>query len=377
MEQTIGFFYLKTGGGHISGAKAISSKISKIHPEKINCILHNGFEKGVPFSSIFFEDGYSLTSNYFATLYLLFYRLTGSRKLLKIWKRFFSIFITRNIVKFLRENEITKVVCLHEILITFIREAINIVNPDMKLITIVMDPFTAHPIWFFEKDTELIVFSEKLRREAAQKYGFAPERIHKFPLFLSGDFDTPYTEERKKRIKEKLGIPQEKKIVLIAGGGEGLKSAVKIVYRFIKKDFKEHIIVVCGKNRKLRICLEDMARYYKFKNIHIFGFVSIMPDLMNVSDCIIAKSGPATIMEALSIGKPLILSTYVRGQELGNMLFVKMSKCGWYLPKSKNVVEQADKVLSDAALQKDLKERISGLKIKNGLDDIAEFIVGF
>lgn len=377
MKQTIGFFYLKTGGGHISGAKAISDKIIKLYGEETNCILHNGLENIFPFFPFFFEEGYSLTSNYFVSLYLWFYRVTSSFIFLRIWKRFFSIFITRKLIRFLRENDITKAVCLHEILIPFIRDAINTVNPDIKLITIVMDPFTAHPTWFFEKNTELIVFSEKLRKEAIQKYGFKPEQIHKFPIFLSDRFNKPYGEEQKMLVRKRLGILEEKKIVLIAGGGEGLKAAGKIVFRFIKRDFREHIIVVCGKNRKLRIYLENLVKYYKFKNIHIFGFVSFMPDLMNIAECIIAKSGPATIMEALSIGKPLILSSFVRGQELGNMLFVNINKCGWYLPKSKDVVLQTEKILNDRELQNKLKERISNLKIKNGVDDIARFIVDF
>ena len=82
-----------------------------------------------------------------------------------------------------------------------------------------MDPFTAHPLWFFEKNTELVVFSQKVRKEATEKYGLDPKRIHQFPLMLSEQFDQPYSQEQIIAVKKRLGIPQNKKIVLIAGGG--------------------------------------------------------------------------------------------------------------------------------------------------------------
>ena len=98
-----------------------------------------------------------------------------------------------------------------------------------------------------------------------------------------------------------------------------------------------------------------------------------MPALMNIADCIISKSGPATIMESLSLRKPLILSNYVRGQELGNVLFVKLNNVGWYLPKVLSAVKKTEELLS-GKIQFSQKN-IEALNIKNGVKDIAHFIM--
>ena len=372
MCEIIGFFYLKTGGGHASGARSLKDKISSLYPNS-KCVLYNPFEKKAFLSSLFFETGYFITSNYLSLCYLLFYRLTSYKIVLNFCRFAYRTFFVRRFVRFLKKEKVTRVVCLHEILIPHLREAINIVDPSIKLITIVMDPFTAHPVWFFEKNTHLVVFSSKLEREAIEKYHFEKNNVHKFSLMLSDTFALPYSIEENRKIRENFGIPQENKVVLIAGGGEGLRNALRLVLIFIKRNFKGHVLVVCGKNKKLKKIIDIAVARYKASNIHVFGFVSFMPELMNIADCVISKSGPATIMETLSLQKPLILCSYVRGQELRNMLFVKLNKVGYYLPSSYNAVVKTEEILSNS--MEEIQENIKKLNIKNGVEDIARFVM--
>ncbi len=372
MCETIGFFYLKTGGGHASGARSLKDKIISLYPDA-KCVMYNPFEKRALLSSLFFEKGYFITSNYLSLCYLLFYRLTSYKVMLKFCRFSYRTFFVRRFVRFLKKEKVTRVVCLHEILIPHLREAIDIVDPSIKLITIVMDPFTAHNSWFFEKNTHLVVFSSKLEKEAIEKHKFDKELVHRFSIMLSQKFDKPYSMEEKIKTREKFGIPQDSKVVLIAGGGEGLRNALRLVHIFIKRNFKGHILVVCGKNKKLKKILDVTIAHYQASNIHVFGFVSFMPELMNIADCVISKSGPATIMETLSLQKPLILCSYVRGQELGNMLFVKLNKAGYYLPSSNDAVIKTEEILSSS--MQEIKENIKHLNIKNGVEDIARFVM--
>ena len=372
MSETIGFFYLKTGGGHSSGAHSLKSKISQMYPDA-RCVEYDPFAKRALLSSLFFEKGYFLTSNYLGLCYLLFYRLTSYNFMLKFAQFAYRRFFVRRFVHFLKKEKVRRVVCFHEILVCHLREAIDIVDPSIKLITIVMDPFTAHPVWFYEKRTHLVVFSKKLEKEAIEKYHFSKEMVKRFSIMLSDKFDVPYTEAEKEKVKAELGISQNKKIVLIAGGGEGLRNATRILYFFLKQGVSCHVIVVCGKNKKLKKLLDAMVEHYHAKNVSIFGFVSFMPALMNIADCIISKSGPATIMESLSLAKPLILCSYVRGQELGNRLYVQIKKAGWYLPHSRDVVEKAKTVLEGNL--DELQRNIKALDIQNGVADIARFVM--
>ncbi|UTC42872.1 glycosyltransferase [Treponema sp. OMZ 857] len=377
MKQRIGFLYLKTGGGHVSGANALVTRLKEKHPDNAEYIPQNGFKSTNWVARIFFEKGYLATSNYFEPGYVAFYQLTKSKTVLTFCAWLLRPFIVKNLVTFLKAEKITKLVCLHEILIPLARIAIDRVNPNIPLISIVMDPFTAHPSWFYVKDTELIVFSRKLQKEAISHYGFKPERVHQFPIMLSRNFDRRYTPDEKITAKKKHGIPLDKKIVLVVGGGEGLKSTLAIVNAFIFQRCPAHLIVICGKNKVLKTQLEILLKTTNISNIQVFGFVSFMPDLINVSDCVITKGGPATVMETLSAGKPLILASYVRGQEFGNMLYVVNNNLGWYIPKPRKIIKKVKEIIADDSVLSSIEQKIDTMHIQNGLEPIADFIYRF
>jgi len=377
MEQRIGFLYLKTGGGHVSGANALIARLKEKYSDNAEYIPQNGFKNSNWIARIFFEKGYLATSNYFELGYVAFYQSTKPKPILTFCRWLLRPFIVKNLVIFLKAEKITKLICLHEILIPLVRIAIDRVNPNIPLLSIVMDPFTAHPSWFYTKDTELIVFSQKLQKEAVEHYGFKPERVHQFPIMLSRSFDRRYTLEEKSAAKKKHGIPFDKKIVLAVGGGEGLKSTLAIVNAFIFQRCPAHLIVICGKNKVLKTQLEILLKTTQITNIQVFGFVSFMPDLINVSDCVITKGGPATVMETLSAGKPLILASYVRGQELGNMLYVVNNNLGWYIPKPRKIIKKVKEIIADDSLLASIEKKIDAMCIQNGLESIADFIYRF
>lgn len=374
MKQRIGFLYLKTGGGHVSGANALIARLKEIYPDDAEYIPQNGFKDSNWVSRVFFEKGYAATSNYFESGYVAFYQLTKSRKVLAVYEWLLRPFLVKNIVSFLKAERITKLVCVHEILIPLAREAINRVQPDIPLISIVMDPFTAHPLWFYTKDTELIVFSQKLKKEAIERYGFQPGRVHQYPIMLSQKFNRRYTEAEKKAAKQRHGMPLDKKIVLMVGGGEGLKSTLALVNAFILQRCPAHLVVICGKNKILKTQLEILLKTTQITNIQVFGFVSAMPDFINAADCVITKSGPATVMEILSAGKPLILASYVRGQERGNKFYVTHNQLGWYIPQPRKIIKKVKEILSDSSLFTATAQKIDAMHIQNGLDGIAQFI---
>ena len=262
-------------------------------------------------------------------------------------------------------------------LIIMAQDAIKRVNPSIPLITLVTDPFTAHPLWFYIKNMELVVFSEKLRQEAIHTYNYDSSRVHTFPFMLSKSFEHRYTPEEIIAVRERIGIPPGKKVVLIAGGGEGLKNAEAIVTRFIARKRDEILIVVCGKNKLLKRLLTDIVDITGVTNVKLFGFVSFMQDLLNIADCVITKGGASTVMEVLAVGKPVIFSTFIRGQELGNVLYVVQNGAGWYIRKPGAILDQVQKILDNPSLAEEITKNIEKMGVRNGLDDVVEFIHDF
>lgn len=59
-------------------------------------------------------------------------------------------------------------------------------------------------------------------------------------------------------------------------------------------------------------------------NVHVIalGFVSRMADYMVAADVLVSKAGPGTISEAAAVSLPVMLTSYLPGQEEGNVDFV-------------------------------------------------------
>lgn len=377
MKQRIAFLYLNTGGGHVAPARALAQGLEESYSDTAEPVLVNGFSEKMRLCRYFFENGYQVSSNYFEAGYVLFYRVTEYPAAIRFGNYFVSIHGLRNMMRMLRENRITKVVCIHEILIIMARQAIDRVDPSIPLITMVTDPFTAHGLWFYVKNNDLIVFSSKLRKEAIERYGHDPDRVHCFPFILSRSFDRPYTPQEVRQAKERLGIPADRKILLIAGGGEGLKSADRIVASFLRRKRPEYLIVVCGRNKILRMQVATMVDMTRAKNVRVYGFVPFMADLLNCADCIITKGGASTVMEVLSVGKPVIFSTFIRGQELGNVLYAVHNGAGLYIKKPRKILDHAAEILDNPEVAKDMRRNALRLGIRNGLDEVLSFIHSF
>merc|ERR1711862_425822 len=69
-------------------------------------------------------------------------------------------------------------------------------------------------------------------------------------------------------------------------------------------------------------------------NVIPLGFVNQMAKYMVASDVLVTKAGPGTIAEAASVGLPVMLTSFLPGQEEGNVDFVINKQFGCYCPYS-------------------------------------------
>lgn len=372
--QRILFLYLNTGGGHISGARALKSGIESLYPREAEGFLLHGYPKHMVLDRLLMEEGYSLAINHFMPGFVLVYRMARRRGLISLSQESTAQRCAGYIANYIRKHEITKVVCLHFILEKAAQMAIRQVNPGIPLATVVMDPFTVPPIWFGVKDQDFSVFSERAREYAVSR-GVSPERISVFPLMLRKEFERPRPQEEIPALKRKYGFDPGKPLLLLAGGGDGLPHSDRIIREALSRNLDCEIVAVCGKNLLLRRLLREIRARRGAVNLRIFGFVDFMADLMTMADCVVTKGGPATVMETLALRKPLIVSYYVRGQERGNVQFVVSNKVGWYLTNPAEILDKVEEVFASPELREKLGRRIDGLNIRNGLSDISRHIM--
>jgi UDP-N-acetylglucosamine:LPS N-acetylglucosamine transferase len=103
------------------------------------------------------------------------------------------------------------------------------------------------------------------------------------------------------------------------------------------------------------------------------GFINNMAEYMVAADILISKAGPGTIAEAASVGLPVMLTSYLPGQEEGNVDFVIENEFGAFISDS-DPFGIAEEVCRWATNEKDL-QRMSVASNKVGCPNAAAEIV--
>lgn len=170
----------------------------------------------------------------------------------------------------------------------------------------------------------------------AKRLGLGDDQIRQHGLPVRPSFwQTPRPRDE---LVNELGLDPNRKTVLIVGGGDGIGSLGEIVEQ-TANELGAHlpdgaqVVAVCGKNDILRAQLE--ATEFENVQVQVCGFVKQMSDYMEVADVLVTKAGPGTIAEAAIRGLPTMLSSYLPGQEAGNVPFVVQSGFGEYSGKPK------------------------------------------
>ncbi len=373
------FLYLNTGNGHLTPARRLKESIERYYPEEdFHIDLVHGFAQSQHIARFWVETGYRVSSATNPAMYSFTYDVTQRRIPLYITKMLVSWRTTRYLYRLIKEKNYTDIVCFHFMLTPSVRRVIRRLERKINFTVVVTDPFSVHGAWFIEKDVDIVFFSEEVKKRASDAYGFPPKTLWRkqdikiFPFILSSIFKPidDYSELRKK-----LGLDPNKKMVLVAGGGEGLPNMMQLMAQFALQKFPYTIVAVCGRNKSAYTLLTNFAKIYPKMDIRALGYINNMHEYIQASDCVVTKAGASTVMEILACQKPIIFSTFIHGQELGNVQFVVRNKLGWFLRSPKAIHEKIDQLFSDAAYRKSIQENLKSISIPSDNRAISTYIV--
>jgi len=158
------------------------------------------------------------------------------------------------------------------------------------------------------------------------------------------------------KLASQLGMQAGKRTVLVIGGGDGVGKLDKIVEETAKTlsvdcPGEGQVVAICGKNRAVRQRLENAKKQWDDVHVEVRGFTSQISEYMEVADCVVTKAGPGTIAEAAIRGLPTMLSSFLPGQEAGNVPFVIRSGFGEFSKSPKVIAERVSTWLQDDELR--------------------------
>lgn len=344
-ERDVLIFYSDTGGGHRASALALEAALKRYSGGKVKTGLVDIIRRVSVWPFRYTPEAYAALGN-FPTIYKSIwevdagsssFRDTKTFQMLWYWNREpFLAYMAETIV-----SGVDMIVSVHPLINHLLAEALeeiyNGAPITMPFVTIITDLGSAHLSWFEPRVVGLFVPNDILR-SLALSYKVPAGHIFTCGLPVREGFWEEDTVP-KKTLQKSLGLEplDQPGVVLLMGGGEGFgrvfEVAVAIGECLAVNGFGQ-LVVICGRNADVKSQL-DAHPWESFGRDRprplILGFVSNVHDYMAASDILVTKAGPGSIAEAMIKGLPCLLTSFVPGQEEGNISIVREGRAGEYV----------------------------------------------
>jgi 1,2-diacylglycerol 3-beta-galactosyltransferase len=331
------FYFSDTGGGHRSAAEAVIEAINLEYKDLVTTEMVDFFKDyaPVPFNKAPAMYPYMVKA---PRVWGAGFHATDGRARARVITSTMWPIARRAARAMIRSHPADLIVTVHPFANTFALRALGKNHP--PFINVVTDMVTTHALWFDNRADLTLVPTETARLRAI-RYHISADKVCVVGLPVADRYCQPM--KKKSILRKNLDWPEEKPVVLLVGGGEGMGPLEETAKAIDTSGLDVTQVIVCGRNKRLKANLE--AHQWENRTL-IFGFTRDMPDFMRASDFIVTKAGPGTIAEALNAQLPIILYSKLPGQEDGNVTFVQEEGAGVWAPTPQDVVRTLTRWIS-------------------------------
>jgi len=321
--RRIVLLFSDTGGGHRSAAEAIAEAVEIEFPGRFQTRLLDAFKSYAP-----------IPLNQSAALWPelvrrpqtwgLAYRLSNGRQRGRVLTAITWPYVRRAAQRLVSEVAADAIVCVHPLFIAPVLKALGPHRP--PFVTVVTDIVSTHALWYHHQ-ADVCCVPTQAAYERALTFGMRQEQVRLVGLPVADRFCQPPGD--RETLPRALGWPTDRPTVLVVGGGEGMGPLFETARALARGGGSFALAIVAGRNETLRHRLNAATWDVPTK---IYGFERRMPDMMRAATLLVTKAGPGTITEAMNAGLPMVLYSYVPGQEEGNAAYVVVTGAGVWAP---------------------------------------------
>lgn len=359
------------GAGHKSATLAIKDAFDKANTGHDVRVIDS-----LEYANRFFRRSYVWGYNFMVsrapflwTFSFYFTDFKPLRPLIRSARRMINFINGHKLYSFIRKEKPDCIVATHFFATEIISNLKMSKLYDGKLITCVTD-YGVHDFWISSQVDIYVVASEYTKNELIDK-GIQAERIRVLGIPVQEKF-TKRMERRE--AAEKIGIKEDLFTVLIIGGGLGVGPIPQMVETIAGTSEPFQLIVVCGKNEGLLRRIEEIAKNSKIP-VKPYGFTDKVNELMDASDVMISKPGGLSISEAMVKGVPVIVNTFIPGQEENNLMFLEKHGVGIGVKTVEETLEKLESLYRSKPTLEAMREKAKQLGKPSSASDIVLLVL--
>ncbi len=323
-----------TGGGHRAAARALTDALKLLDSSCVVTVADPLIGQG-PAIVRRLASLYSPMIRRSRAAWGALYHTSNTKATFAAIRAVFGPGVRKVVGQLLKQHDPDVVLSVHPLLNHVAHQAIRKSGRPRALMTVITDLVDFHQGWTFSH-ADLVIAPTERARKVALRRRVPADRVKLLGLPVDLRFRPPAPGE-KQALRRRFGLDEQRFTILVMGGAAGVGHLAAQVRALALEPNPWQLVVVCGRNEKLRRRLFEVALATPSL---ILGFVDYMPELMRACDLVVTKAGPGAIAEALATGLPLIISGFLPGQETSNVDFAVDSGFGAFAPKESDLFDE-------------------------------------
>jgi UDP-N-acetylglucosamine:LPS N-acetylglucosamine transferase len=306
-----------TGGGHTSITRAVTARLERLRPG-LTLAEVDGFSLGGGYTDAAGRM-YNAVATFAPHLWGTIYAMGN------LFVRPFNVFTARTIRKRLAaklaETDPDLIVTVHPCYVGSVLNVLHSLGRDIPVVAIVADLDNVSYLWA-DPRTTLTLCPTKESYATMRKRGVPEERLALTGFPVRDAFSSVPVEAAGPG--DVAGRPI--RFLLMSGSQGGFKTGA--VAALLLRLFDCHVTIIAGRDRLLKQTLEANMVPRHGDRLAVRGFVDDVERYMLESDVLLLRASPNTLMEAVTLCKPVIVIGSFSGQEARNPEFAEREHLG-------------------------------------------------
>ncbi|HEY2639610.1 MAG TPA: glycosyltransferase [Streptosporangiaceae bacterium] len=362
-----------TGGGHRSAAAAVAQALTRAYPGQFAPLICDPLRgPDAPARLRWLVGLYGPNIRLAPWLWGVLWRSSGSPRALGRLRRTLLSPTYGSVARAVAASEPAMIVAFHPMTADPAVRARDQGSSGQPVVTVVTDLITTHLSWRDAAVDRIIVPSAAIA-DRCQQDGMPAGRFTEIGLPVAAEFcQPPATGPERRALQASLGL-RGRFLVLVTGGAEGSGGLHRRAAAILRHVENVDVAVICGRNQAVRRRLNRLAARTDGR-LTVCGFVDNMADWLRCADVVVGKAGPGTIAEAACCAAPLVLTSYVPGQEAGNAEFVVEAGAGIHAPRTRQLAAEIGRLRDDRATLAAMRAASGRLGRPEAAADIARLL---
>jgi 1,2-diacylglycerol 3-beta-galactosyltransferase len=372
-KREILFATIAAGGGHVATAHAMSEAVEHHYPGRFELRVSD-YMKEVGVKAVADLDRLHKDIWRFMLRYPVLAR--SCQRLMDAFPRLTIVAQRRLVRGFARaaaadlgEDPPLLIVSNHGLMTAGLAEARDRYGLEVPVLSFANELFNICSYWADPRADHILAPSEEARRDL-MRFGVPEARI----TFVGFGYPVRrafLNAPAKIEARERLGL-DNCFTCLMSSGGEGVdRNQLALVRALLGSDFSPQVVVLAGRNEALKKELKALGT----NGLRIEGFVEDVATYLAASDVFIGKAGPASVYEALVVGRPALVTGYAGLNEVGVARFVENERLGCYVETPGALLEEVRRYASDGALLEEVARRCREMDLAAATERLAHHIV--